>query len=232
MKPTRSFVIELYIDEDEADLWSALQKIEPQMRSTFIKETLRQVLLNGVEAHKDNPVQSWDEAEKPAELDDNEEVDENEELEEHAEHEEFENLSLEALFTEERAHNPDEGMKVPWDYLLHTVIGVEDDESVITILKQAAHSEVQVEKPDNQPFKIDRSENPVDEPEEYLDRVENQEFDLKSLQVTTPILPLGFEYLMKHIIGKEDDEEVLKILQDKSPHRSAKRENQDSKFKD
>jgi len=228
MKSTRTLVIQVSIDEDEADLWSALQKIEPEKRSPFIKETLRQVLLNGVEDHKDIQAQPLD--------DDIEKLAKNEELEENdevlKEVDEVETLSLEALFTEEQALDLDEGKKVPWDYLLHTVIGVEDDESVISFLKQAVHPKVQVEKPDNQPLKIDHAKNPVNEPEEYLDRAENREFDLKSLQVTTPIRPLGFEYLMKHIIGTENDEEVLKILQGGGQNRSSKGEDRDSKFKD
>ena len=52
----------------------------------------------------------------------------------------------------------------------------------------------------------------VEEQNLQLDSVENQEFKLESLQVDTPLPSTGFEYMMKHIIGIEEDEVVLKIL--------------------
>ena len=45
MIPSQSSFIPLYFDEDEAELWQALQRIEPEKRSSFIKETLKQGLL-------------------------------------------------------------------------------------------------------------------------------------------------------------------------------------------
>jgi hypothetical protein len=37
-------------------------------------------------------------------------------------------------------------------------------------------------------------------------------FDLESLRAVEPVRPAGFEYLMKHIIGTEEDEGVLEVL--------------------
>ena len=45
MTLSQAFFIPLYFDETEADLWQALQEIEPEKRTAFIKATLRQVLL-------------------------------------------------------------------------------------------------------------------------------------------------------------------------------------------
>lgn len=126
MMLTQSCFIPLNFDETETDLWQALQQIEPEKRSAFIKATLRQVLLNGDRA--------------------------------------------------------------------------------------AVQSEVQVETSDNLPMEINHSEHPVDEPDGLLDKVGGQEFDLESLLVDTPIPSAGFEYMMKHIIGTEEDEVILKLF--------------------
>lgn len=214
MMLSQSFFIPLYFDEAEADLWLALQQIEPEKRSAFIKATLRQVLLNenGVEAPNIHSLK-----------DDIEEDD----------IEEDETFSLGALFTEVHVLDPDaeyvgladhkEGTptshSVPWDYLLNTVIGVEEDEAVIAAINHVVHSEVQAEKPDNLPMKMNRSEHPVDEPDGQLERVEEQEFDFESLRVDTHIPPTGYEYMMKHIIGIEEDEVVLKLLSNNSTNK-------------
>ena len=210
MTLSQSFFIPLYFDEAEAELWLALQRIEPEKRSAFIKTTLRQVLINKDEA----------EALNTHFLEHNiEEIDNVEEIDD------LETFSLEALFAEVHVLDLDaeyvglavhaeakpSSLKGPWDYLLHTVIGVEEDEAVIAAFKQTVHSEVQEEKPDNLPMKI-ISELPVDEPDGLLDRVGDQEFDVESLRVDTPLPSTGFEYMMKHIIGTEEDEVVLKIL--------------------
>ena len=210
MTLSQSFFIPLYFDEAEADLWLALQRIEPEKRSAFIKTTLRQVLINR------------DEAEAP-----------NTHLLEYniEELDEIETFSLEALFAEVpvldlEAENvglavneeakPSSSHKGPWDYLLHTVIGVEEDEAVINVLKQTVHAGVQEEQSEKLPMKI-ISELPADEPDGLLDRVGDQEFDFASLHVDTPIPSIGFEYMMKHIIGTEEDEVVLKILRGGKP---------------
>ncbi|SPF53042.1 conserved hypothetical protein [Candidatus Desulfosporosinus infrequens] len=156
---SQSFFIPLYFDEAEADLWLALQQIEPEKRTAFIKATLRQVLLaeNEVEtpigtAHllKDDIVE--DEMFSTVE-------------EETFSIVEDETFSLEALFsqgTKPTLHTD------PWDS--------------------------------------------VDEQNEHLDRAGEQDFDLESLNVDTTLPSTGFEYMMRHIIGTEDDEVILKIL--------------------
>jgi len=132
--------IPLFFDESEADLWQVLQQIEPVKRSVFIKATLRQVLLTSTDTTKNN-----------------------------SEHEltkdnvnplgkEIEPFSLEALFTgvsepdledeglfehKKTEHNP---LSEPWDYLLNTVIGEENDVGVINAILQAVHPS---EKQDN-----------------------------------------------------------------------------------
>jgi hypothetical protein len=218
MTLSQSFFIPLYFDEAEADLWQALQQIEPEKRSTFIKASLRQILLNDNRAEASVAHSPQDEPEYANEF---------EELEE------LETFSLEDLFAEVHIAEPDaenvgpadyEGVKptspkLPWDYLLQTVIGVEQDETVIAAIKQAVQTEVQEEKSDTLPIKINHSEQPPDEPDEQGDSLADQEFDIESLRVDVLIAPTGFEYMMKHIIGTEEDESVLKILRGDSTNK-------------
>ena len=205
MMLSQSFFIPLYFDETEADLRLTLQRIEPEKRSAFIKAILRQVLIDKDEAEASKDTHSLE--------DEIEEID-------------METFSLETLFAEVHVLDPDveyvglanyeevrpTSQSVPWDYLLNNVIGVEDDEAVIAAIKQAGHSEVQEEKPDILPMKIHRSEQPADEPDGQIDRVGDQEFDFEWLHVDTHIPSTGFEYMMKHIIGIEEDEAVLKAI--------------------
>ncbi|MDR3540187.1 MAG: hypothetical protein P4L69_04360 [Desulfosporosinus sp.] len=164
-----------------------MQQIEPEKRTAFIKAALRQVLLPENEAEV-----SIDDAhllqEDVAEL---------------------ETFSLESLFSERVEPT---SHREPWDHLLHTMVGIEEDEAVIAAIRQVALSEVQEEVPDNLLIKTMHSEQPVDEQSAQLDSVRNQEFELESLHVETPLASTGFEYMMKHIIGTEEDEGVLKIL--------------------
>jgi hypothetical protein len=214
MTLSQSFFIPLYFDETEANLWQALQQIEPEKRSTFIKASLRQVLLHENRAEASDAHSSEDEPEP-----------EEDDLE--PELEEIETFSLEDLFAEVHpAESEAENVgsadykevtptahKLPWDYLLQTVIGVEQDETVIAAIKQAVHSEVQEEKSDTLPMRLNHSEPPV---EEQGDSLGDQEFNIESLRVDVLIPSAGFEYMMKHIIGKEEDESVLKILREGS----------------
>jgi len=156
MTLSQAFFIPLYFDETEADLWLALQQIEPEKRTAFIKATLRQVLIQ--ENETEIPLGTVDFLQE--------------------ESAEVETFSLEALFSKEvKPTSPHE----PWDHLLQTMLGIEEDIA-------------------------------VEEQNIQLDSVENQEFKLESLQVNTSLPSTGFEYMMKHIIGIEDDEVVLKIL--------------------
>jgi hypothetical protein len=147
--------IPLYFDEEEADLWQALQRIEPEKRSSFIKETLRQVLLRG------NPDKN---------LDVNQEyMKENREDPEDRENEDqLENLSV--------------------------------DPEVATGVDSEVDSEINPKE--LEPFSLEAlfSESPVSDPKE-LNNLSSK----------------GYEYMMKHIIGTEEDEEVLKFLQGEFP---------------
>ena len=213
--------ITLYFDESEADLWQGLQRIEPENRSAFVKATLRQVLLgeNGEE-------EICEEITPPDTTTKNNEyvqtINQVDTLksEEYgvplplvevgvSPFDEIQTFSLEALFTGasepdaeyEGFADPEQTMpnsKEPWDYLLNSVIGEEKDLVVINAILQAAHSsENQDEQSDDIPNKINRSELQV---------------DFESLKVDSPVPSTGFEYMMKHIIGTEEDEVVLKFL--------------------
>ncbi|GAB6153779.1 hypothetical protein JCM17380_25290 [Desulfosporosinus burensis] len=143
--------IPLFFDEAETDLWLAIQRIEPEERSSFIKAILRQVLIgNCVEGilvkENQNSASNLPEEGEISKVNDQEiQADlRDDELER------TETFSLEALFE----------VKVP----------DQDTEQI-------------------------------------------GEFDVESLREDEPIRPAGFEYMMKHIIGTEEDEAVLKVLQ-------------------
>lgn len=131
MITAQSSFIPLFFDEAETDLWLALQRIEPEARSSYIKGILRQVLIG--EDVKNNGL---DDQEFPADLQEDE-------------FESTESFSLETLF---EVNVPDQ-----------------DTEHVV-------------------------------------------EFNLESLIEDKPIRSAGFEYMMKHIIGSEEDEAVLEVL--------------------
>ncbi|OLN28513.1 hypothetical protein [Desulfosporosinus metallidurans] len=127
---SQSSFIPLYFDDDEADLWQALQRIEPEKRSSFIKETLRQGLLRTLP--KDTL--KVDSVHDPEETHDDA-VEEK--------FKEIETFSLEALFSE--AHVPEQSdnllMKANplpsagYEYMMTHVIGTEDDESILKLLR-------------------------------------------------------------------------------------------------
>ena len=136
---SQSSFIPLYFDEDEADLWQALQRIEPEKRSSFIKETLRQGLLRTLpettmkEDSEHHLKETHDDAFE-------EKLEEHEELEKL---EELETFSLEALFSE--APVPEQSDKLfmgtnplpitGYEYMMTHIIGTEDDESILKLLR-------------------------------------------------------------------------------------------------
>ncbi|KUO78186.1 MAG: hypothetical protein APF81_21405 [Desulfosporosinus sp. BRH_c37] len=136
MIDAQSSFIPLFFDEAETDLWLALQRIEPEERSSFIKASLRQVLLGENASSIDDKVIPADSSEE-----------ELKELKE--ESKSTESFSLEALFE-------------------------------VNVLDQDTEQVV--------------------------------EFDQESLREDKPIRSAGFEYMMKHIIGTEEDEAVLEVL--------------------
>ena len=145
MISSQPLFIPLYFDETEADLWLALQRVEPEKRSAFIKETLRQALLEtnseeglgrlpqdkvsevSPEIHDDcSCLQSETQAEEVLETIDKE----------------TETFSLDDLFTQTDAHQIDgEPVLVPesekvqsiggFEYMMKFIIGTEEDENVL-----------------------------------------------------------------------------------------------------
>lgn len=134
----QSSFIPLFFDEAETDLWLALQQIEPEERSSFIKSILRQALLRD---------------------------------------------RTEELIIKEM-QNPESGVPV-----------------------EAKNSE------------LSDKTLPTDSPEDGLESAGLFSLDVL-FEVTIPeqdmdnqpIHPTGFEYMMKHIIGTEEDEAVLAVL--------------------
>ena len=132
---SQSSFIPLYFDEDEVDLWQALQKIEPEKRSSFIKETLRQGLLGTLP--KDTLKE--DAEHDPEEIHDNAD----EVLEEKVEEEAMETFSLETLFSD--AHVPEQSDNLlmetthfppaGYEYMMKHIIGTEDDESILKLFR-------------------------------------------------------------------------------------------------
>ncbi|HBV86164.1 MAG TPA: hypothetical protein DEF42_05815 [Desulfosporosinus sp.] len=143
--------IPLYFDETEADLWLALQRVEPEKRSALIKETLRQALLEtnleeGLRLPQDkvsevspeiqdacNYLQSETQVEEVLETIDTE----------------TETFSLDDLFTQTDARQVDgEPVLVPesekvqsiggFEYMMKYIIGTEDDENVLKVLNQSS----------------------------------------------------------------------------------------------
>ena len=130
---SQSSFIPLYFDEDEADLWQALQRIEPEKRSSFIKEILRQGLLGTLPKDTLKEDAEYD----PEEIQDNAD----EALEEKPE--ERETFSLETLFSD--AHVPEQSDNLlmetthfppaGYEYMMKHIIGTEDDESILKLFR-------------------------------------------------------------------------------------------------
>lgn len=136
MIPSQSSFIPLYFDEDEAELWQALQRIEPEKRSSFIKETLKQGLLRTL---PETTLKEDSEHDLEETYDDLLE----ERLEELEEPEKVETFSLEALFSEtpvpEQSDNllmeTDPLSSTGYEYMMKHIIGTEDDESILKLLR-------------------------------------------------------------------------------------------------
>lgn len=145
MIASQPLFIPLYFEAEE-DLWQALQQIEPEKRSSFIKESLRQVLIdNGEELFK-NPYHTISvdlpeiQNEDVPPLQPQIEVQDNEV-------EQISAFSLEDLFVQaqdkESEEKPD-GMKNSqevhsmsgYEYMMKHIIGTEEDESVLKLLRE------------------------------------------------------------------------------------------------
>ena len=151
----QSSFIPLFFDEAEMDLWIALQQIEPEGRSSFIKSILRQALLRDrieelIMKEKQNPESDLLVKEENSGLSDKE---------------------LSADF-------PEDGLESIESFTLDALFEVTTPER---------------------------------------DKRHVQGYDLESLEESHPkenqVIPsAGFEYMMKHIIGTEEDEAVLAVL--------------------
>lgn len=128
----QSSFIPLFFDEAEADLWSALQEIEPEERSSFIKAILRQALL-GTAVEKLLITKNHNS--ESSVLDD---ID-NLELNDQEIHEDLP-FSLETLF---EVNVPEQDSKrdvepirsTGLEYMMNHIIGTEDDEVVLEALQ-------------------------------------------------------------------------------------------------
>lgn len=139
--------VTLYFDDEDSDLWGALQLIEPEKRSIFIKRALRRTLVAGLspESFYSERVRSFEE-DQGIQSDFDELARSDNDLVEDARiigkppssmNELFE---LSELFsneekTVESSGLPSTSKQAPWEHLLYNVIGVEEDEAIIQLLR-------------------------------------------------------------------------------------------------
>ncbi|WP_148265235.1 hypothetical protein [Desulfosporosinus orientis] len=130
------------------DLWKALQSVDPEMRSAFIKETLKQALLGGDSQEPFNQLLiSEDMTAMPqGEIYDSDDETQIDEITS-SEADQAETYSLDDLFSQtsslEPEENPDINMAAQeevkplpgFEYLMKHIIGMEDDEDILKILK-------------------------------------------------------------------------------------------------
>ena len=128
----QSSFIPLFFDEAEADLWLALQEIEPEERSSFIKAILRQALL-GTSAEKLLIKKNHNSESSVLDDIDNLELNDQEIQEDLP-------FSLEALFEVNVPEQDSEHVVEPirstgLEYMMNHIIGTEDDEVVLKVLQ-------------------------------------------------------------------------------------------------
>ncbi len=152
MITSQPLFIPLYFDESESDLWLALQQIEPEKRSSFIKGALRQILLG---------------------------------------------TKIEEFLMQEFDRVPEDTIEVLKDRDYHEEIQVEVLENEVK---------------ETEMFSLDDlfAQTNVLDPDESTAILTDHE-QTKSIPNPTS----GFEYMMKHIIGTEEDETVLRVLKGK-----------------
>ena len=163
--------IPLYIDETEADLWLALQRIEPEKRSSFIIEALRQALLGTDTVDVSGFPQDKVPGDPPEIQNDGTHTNGKAQFEADEAQEDpvkqIEMFSLEDLFSqpdipyaneksmilpEYEAELPIPNRPPGFDYLMKHIIGTEDDEAVLRVLNRRAGPAGQSEgqKPEGQ----------------------------------------------------------------------------------
>lgn len=143
MMSSQPLFIPLYFDEVEEDLWLALQQVEPEKRSSFVKEILRRVLVT----------------------------------------------------------NREEPFRFPLDELSEDVQEISDDDHQL----EGAHEDV-LEKEGDLSGTFTLEDLFVQKDGPHSDEKPNMTNHEKLNSIS------GYEYMMKHIIGTEEDEAVLKVL--------------------
>ena len=138
MKSLPSF-IPLYFEEDESDLWQAIQQIDPEMRSTFIKEALRLVIQSLCLGEKflthssSKHLKVVLEKQEDRDLKGSNHTDSKED-----ESVEMTNFSLEALFAAGDAPDLSENNPTSsqgYQYMMKNIIGIENDEAVLKVIQ-------------------------------------------------------------------------------------------------
>ncbi|AFM39369.1 hypothetical protein Desaci_0297 [Desulfosporosinus acidiphilus SJ4] len=137
--------ITLSFDEADSELWQDLQRIEPDLRSTFIKEVLRMMLKNYCLVEK---FLLQDEMIKIPTLNQNTGSSELREVNDSCRIEELpqediqedpqeDSFSLEALFTEGPVSGISENKpkSLGYQHLMKNIIGLEDDEEVLKVFQ-------------------------------------------------------------------------------------------------
>ena len=132
----QSSFIPLFFDEAEADLWLALQEIEPEERSSFIKAILRQALL-GTSVEK--LLIKKNHNSESSELDDIDNLELNDQELNDQEIQEDLPFSLETLFEVNVPEQDSKRVVEPirstgLEYMMNHIIGTEEDEVVLKVL--------------------------------------------------------------------------------------------------
>ena len=132
----QSSFIPLFFDEAEADLWLALQEIEPEERSSFIKAILRQALL-GTSVEK--LLIKKNHNSESSELDDIDNLELNDQELNDQEIQEDLSFSLETLFEVNVPEQDSKRVVEPirstgLEYMMNHIIGTEEDEVVLKVL--------------------------------------------------------------------------------------------------
>ncbi len=129
--------IPLYFEEDESDLWQAIQQIEPERRSTFIKEALLLVIQSHCLGEK-FLTHSSSKHLKVEKLEDKNLIRTNHTDSKEDESVRMTNFSLEALFAAGDAPDLSENNPTSsqgYQYMMKNIIGIENDEAVLKVIQ-------------------------------------------------------------------------------------------------
>ncbi|MFZ3100915.1 MAG: hypothetical protein WA131_08300 [Desulfitobacteriaceae bacterium] len=197
--------ISLEFNEEDSDLWGALQLIEPEKRSAFIKGALRCTLVAGL-----SPDCFYSEG--ASHLIEN--LRNNSLAMSKSSEEEFIQDSLNELAVQENSSSNNN--QAPWEHLLYNIIGVEEDEAILNALNKTNTShrmlnEVSLSTEDSSGEELNLMDNA--NPNPML-----QDFNLEDLKVNTAtVQSIGVEYVLKQVIGEETDAVIIELLQTGEP---------------